>query len=197
MLLDGVGIDRLDKVISRLKCLNIRFPGKEIYKRMGEDKGNISNYLAGKKPMSDNFYTTFLEKFPIEGEKIVKEKKEIVEDIITIRQLVINNTTLTDTNKDLVAEVIDGAKSMRSFVSDQNKLIEKVLSIGTGKAENANYPSKQHSVSYLSLHLHLIADVLSHKFALDRENILLILGSTLSEIHLEKKIPDTHSALGK
>jgi hypothetical protein len=186
MLLDGVGIDRLDKVISRLKCLNIRFPGKEIYKRMGEDKGNISNYLAGKKPMSDNFYTTFLEKFPIEGEKIVKEKKEIVEDIITIRQLVINNTTLTDTNKDLVAEVIDGAKSMRSFISDQNRLIERVM--GGPLAASVSYPSPQEKTKDLANYLHLFADALANKFALDRENVFLIMGSIVGVVEQENEL---------
>ena len=62
-MLQKVDKDRLDKVLSIIKQAQIRFPIAEIEKKMGVNKGNASAYLKGSKPMSDNFYNTFLETF--------------------------------------------------------------------------------------------------------------------------------------
>lgn len=54
---------RLSEVTDILNSLRLRFPGAEIQKRIGGNKGNISKMLSGKIPISDNFYTTFMEEF--------------------------------------------------------------------------------------------------------------------------------------
>ncbi len=59
--------DRRSAVLTVLQERKIRFPVTEIHKATGLDKGMISNYLNGKKPISDKFYSTFMEK--IGGEK--------------------------------------------------------------------------------------------------------------------------------
>lgn len=55
---------RLEVINTRLKAHDVRFPVAAIVDRTGEDKGNVSKMLKGKKPISDNFYTTFLKAFP-------------------------------------------------------------------------------------------------------------------------------------
>ena len=55
--------DRRSAVLKILEERKIRFPVADIHKATGIDKGMISNYLNGKKPISDKFYSTFMEKF--------------------------------------------------------------------------------------------------------------------------------------
>src|SRR4051812_16974193 len=64
--LNSVAKDRLDKVLETMKKKNIRFPQAEINRKMKTDKGVISAYLNAKKPISENFYTSFIQHF---GEK--------------------------------------------------------------------------------------------------------------------------------
>lgn len=42
----------------------MRFPVAQIVKQTGLNKGYVSAVLKGKKPISDNFWQTFNEKFP-------------------------------------------------------------------------------------------------------------------------------------
>lgn len=52
-----------------MKALNLRFPVAEIAKATGYGKGNISNYINNKKPVSDNFLKTFIETFNVVDER--------------------------------------------------------------------------------------------------------------------------------
>lgn len=71
---------RLTNVFQYLNLLGIRFPVAEISRRMKVDSGNVSNYLNGIKPISDNFYTDFLKEFSLDEEIVatneVKESSE-------------------------------------------------------------------------------------------------------------------------
>lgn len=60
--------DRLDKVLQLIEKVGLRFPVADISKAQGRNKGEVSTYLSGKKPMSDNFYKTFIKHFET-GEK--------------------------------------------------------------------------------------------------------------------------------
>lgn len=51
-----------------MERLGIRFPVAEIAEKTGFDQGNISAYYKGKKPLSDNFLTSFKKAYGIEGE---------------------------------------------------------------------------------------------------------------------------------
>lgn len=62
-MLQIIDKERLDKVLSVIERHKIRFPVAEISKELVVDKGNVSAYLKGNKPMSDNFYTSFLKKY--------------------------------------------------------------------------------------------------------------------------------------
>ena len=63
----------------------MRFKVAEIVKKTGIDKGNVSAYLNGKKPMSDNFYTNFMKEFA----------KDFKEETIISTQSPINKTEST------------------------------------------------------------------------------------------------------
>lgn len=62
-MLQKVDQDRLDKVLRCIELWGMRFPVAKISKDMGKSKGEVSAYLSGKKPMSDNFYGTFMALF--------------------------------------------------------------------------------------------------------------------------------------
>jgi transcriptional regulator with XRE-family HTH domain len=83
---------RLAKVLEILEALNLKFPNAEIKKRTGVDEGNISKYLKGKIPISDNFFTKFMDAFApkkvynidIDTADVGKELSRLIE--ITIKQ---------------------------------------------------------------------------------------------------------------
>lgn len=92
MILKEADKIRLAKVLEVLEPLNLKFPNAEINKRIGVDEGNISKYLKGKIPISDNFFTKFMEAFApkkvydidVDIADVGKELSRLVE--ITIKQ---------------------------------------------------------------------------------------------------------------
>jgi transcriptional regulator with XRE-family HTH domain len=53
-------------LINAVKKLQLRFPIAEIQRATDYGKGDISNFLTNKKPVSDNFLKTFSEAFKID-----------------------------------------------------------------------------------------------------------------------------------
>jgi len=62
-MLQNVEKDRLDKVLAVIKKAKIRFPVAELGDRLKADKGMVSAYLNGKKPISGKFYSNFIQEF--------------------------------------------------------------------------------------------------------------------------------------
>lgn len=54
---------RLERLLEFINGLNLRFPNKEIVNRTGYKSGVVSEYLKGKKPVSESFLKVFSEKF--------------------------------------------------------------------------------------------------------------------------------------
>ncbi len=86
-MLKPIDQQRLDQLKADLELLNIRFPVAVLAERMNTNKGNLSAYLNGKKPISDQFLAKFYEVFKedlayvtenVEGgeEEIVEEDEE-------------------------------------------------------------------------------------------------------------------------
>ncbi len=76
--------DRLDKVLQTVESYKIRFPVAEISRKLNRGKGEVSSYLNGNKPMSDNFYKTFMEEFPPKKEYDSNESDPL---LIALRML--------------------------------------------------------------------------------------------------------------
>ena len=59
--------DKNNKILKEaVKFLQLRFPVAEIERATKESKGNISNFLNDKKPVSDEFLQTFSKAFDID-----------------------------------------------------------------------------------------------------------------------------------
>lgn len=56
--------ERLKFILDRINQYDMRFPVAQIAEDLKVDAGNLSNMLKGKKPISDNFYTSFNLKYP-------------------------------------------------------------------------------------------------------------------------------------
>lgn len=84
--------DRLKIIQRRINQYNIRFPVATLNKEIGEDMGNISKMLKGKKTITDNFFTSFNEKFP---EKKDDSEKQYNEQEVTNYILPIGNVKIT------------------------------------------------------------------------------------------------------
>jgi hypothetical protein len=91
-LLQKTDKDRLQAVLKRIDDYAIRFPIAELSTKLNVDKGNISAMLKGKKPISDNFFTSFNKAYPEKAAKdsgkvnisidrdklIIEQQKEII-----------------------------------------------------------------------------------------------------------------------
>lgn len=73
---------RLENALQILSDNNIRFTVAETVRRTGENKGNVSNFLSGKKPMTERFYKKFLEVFRIDEKEIKGELNDKMSFVI-------------------------------------------------------------------------------------------------------------------
>ena len=101
-MLQKIDKDRLDEVSSVIKTKKIRFPIAELAKKTGLDKGQISNYLSGKKPMSDNFYTSFIEHYGHSKPDSNVSENDLAAFVLRNTALL---TVLLDSQIELLAEV--------------------------------------------------------------------------------------------
>lgn len=62
-MLQKVDKDRLVKVLSVIENAKIKFPNATISKDLERSSSTVSDYLNGKKPMSENFYRDFVERY--------------------------------------------------------------------------------------------------------------------------------------
>lgn len=75
-----------------LSRLNIRFPVAEIDRKTGAGKGNISNYIHNKKPISDNFLNNFITGFNLSLDELKVELANQEKNTITPK----NGLTFTE-----------------------------------------------------------------------------------------------------
>ncbi len=65
------------KFLKDVSKLELRFPVAEIARKTGFSKGNVSEYLDGKKEPSENFLKKFYEKFYPPDKKHVPKSLEL------------------------------------------------------------------------------------------------------------------------
>jgi len=183
-MLHKVAKDRLDKVLEILEKSNIRFHNAEIVRRTGINKSIVSDYLNGVKPISDNFYRTFLEKFP-DTDNIKNNDGEKIEDIVKK----IGTQTITErTIADLARSAILLAEANRDL-SENNTRLTVML--------EANLSSSQHISDTLKPYLHQLAEGLAAKLDMDDSKLLEMMGSILTGNLLKKTVSGKHAVVSK
>lgn len=83
-VLQKIDRDRLKLILDRIAQYDIRFPIAEISQKLKADKGNVSSMLKGKKPVSDNFFTSFTDAYPDKNEKgfkITADRDKLIADL--------------------------------------------------------------------------------------------------------------------
>ncbi len=97
----------------------MRFPNAVISEALNVDQGNVSNMLNGKKTISDNFFTRFLEKFPSVG---INENRADSNDL---------NQPLVSTGKitleDYINELREDKKRMEKTIDINLNVIAQLL----------------------------------------------------------------------
>lgn len=96
-MLQKIDKDRLDKVLAIIKSTGMRKPNATLMRGIPENKGNVSAYLNGKKPMSDNFYNTFIEKFSPKERQIQIDKADVGKEISRLIEITINQQAAINT----------------------------------------------------------------------------------------------------
>ncbi len=126
--LQKVDRERLSEVLEAIEYNKIKFPIAKISQALGRDKGEVSVYLNGVKPMSDNFYTTFMKKFthpkgtPPDSKQADTPPETFYMD--TISELSKTSVNLSETNKELAAATKETALANRLLAENQKELIE-------------------------------------------------------------------------
>lgn len=85
---------RLERLLEFISSLNLRFPNKEIVAKTEYKSGIVSEYLTGKKPVSESFLKVFSEKFGADFDYLMGQKSKqatsrplnMNQDIIKIAQ---------------------------------------------------------------------------------------------------------------
>lgn len=113
-VLNSISKSRLERVLAILNILEITKPNAEIKKKMGGSPGNISKYLNGVLPMSDNFYTTFLEKFKVEeGPKI----ESMLNEISDLKERLLENERKIKTDSVIIETLTKEIESLKIIIS--------------------------------------------------------------------------------
>lgn len=55
--------ERLDYIKARIKELKIRFPNAELSEKLGENQGNVSSMLNGRRDISEKFWKRFIAEY--------------------------------------------------------------------------------------------------------------------------------------
>lgn len=80
--------DKLQVIRSIIKENNLRFPITELASKTGQEKGNVSAMLKGKKPISKNFFRKVLEVFSYNGSSVNTADAGHISEIVVLRQRV-------------------------------------------------------------------------------------------------------------
>ena len=121
--LAAVDRDRLEEVLAIIDDKKIKFPNATISKELNKDKSEVSSYLNAKKPMSTNFYETFMKVYG-KNEPVINEEatpahytgrhtEDILRDVarsgVVVSEankiMAISHDKLIDTNTDLVSVI--------------------------------------------------------------------------------------------
>jgi transcriptional regulator with XRE-family HTH domain len=145
-LVNKIDTEELERLKKDVNSLKFRFPIKTIADRMGVDRGNLSAYLSGKKPVSERFirrfYHTFAEDLKAVADLKRADSSSVEEEIFTygtikaesqsheIEQLKIMNDTLTRNVQILI-------ESNRKLVDSNQKLVEANVLLINKKIDKA------------------------------------------------------------
>jgi len=81
-VLKSIDINRLEQLKNDIDKLHLRFPITTIAQKMGINKGNVSSYISGRVPLSDNFLKKFYAIFGGELEKLAREEAAGPESVL-------------------------------------------------------------------------------------------------------------------
>jgi transcriptional regulator with XRE-family HTH domain len=111
---DEMNDNKIETIKSILKLKGVRFPVATIAKDLKVDAALVSNYLSGKKQISDKFFNKFLAVYGIEGDKDIVAKDQ-------------------DLGK-TIGKIIEEIAKLRSEVNVLNQTIDLILSDQTKSA---------------------------------------------------------------
>lgn len=72
-MLKSVDRNRLEQLKKDIDKLRLRFPISTIAQKVGVNKGNVSSYMSGRVPLSENFLKKFYAIFGNELERVAME----------------------------------------------------------------------------------------------------------------------------
>lgn len=133
--LPPVDRDRLLEVISIIEVLKMKFPNATISKELEKDKSEVSAYLNAKKPMSTNFYETFIQRFgKKENNEALLNQETLINASVAVQDLnreiilglVRSGQTLADANKTLADSNKSGNEANKILAQNSEKLIRIV-----------------------------------------------------------------------
>ena len=102
---------RLARFLEQVKALKLRFPVADISAKTGYDKGNVSSFIKGKKPLSDNFLSKFEKAYNIKEVAGTSLQPPVLESLL-IR---------------LMEQQVQAAERANQLMELQNRLIKDTV----------------------------------------------------------------------
>jgi hypothetical protein len=121
-MLQKIAKDRLDKVLEVIENSGMRFPVTEIADRLKNDKGMVSAYIKGKKPISSNFYSNFMKEFDKPEEPNPQIDTKNIEIHKNFDEIVHSNAILVEAQR-LSAEAILKHEDTSKMLAETNRML--------------------------------------------------------------------------
>jgi len=159
MALDKVDIQRVEWLKTMVDRIGIRFPVADIAAKTGFDQGNVSSYLKGKKPISDNFITRFRQAYGVEGPGS-EEGDPTTKEILKVLAEAFKSQT----------EILKSIENKMAQQADQLAIKEKVQVTETRTAEiTSNLDQVQRDVTTLLERQEAAIDEFRDRFSVLKE----------------------------
>jgi len=140
-----IEIERLERLKKDVNSMQFRFPIKTIADRMGIDRGNLSAYLSGKKPISERFiqrfYHTFAEDLKTTATKDMPVDSSVEEDLFIYGRSKVESQDqdleqLKKINETLARSLKVLSESNRLLAESNQRLVETHVLLINKKLEN-------------------------------------------------------------
>lgn len=125
--------EMIDRLYGDIEKMGLKFPVARISEATGYSKGNVSEFLSKKEPISEGFYNAFYKAFP--GSHKVPAEVGIGELSEGIKNLSEATLVLARNNEKLVNKITDDdpEQTPTAVESRLTDLLELIAKVGSGK----------------------------------------------------------------
>ena len=190
--LQKVDRDRIIEVWRVIEEVGIKFPNKVLSVLFKKNKGEVSTYLNGKKPLPDDCYKTFIQQYkkPVQTDNkelppvgnVTTEKESELQALLSITQV------YAESHLGLVRshEILN--QNHTTALAQNEELIKLV---GKDKGQKINLNSSSNGQPMNQTFVRLLGEFLAKRYSLNENDLFVDIGNTLSAFQASKLSSDS------